>query len=990
MKEFIIAIKNHHLFGLLLLPAVIAKPKKGKNIFIQEFITPETIENYELDKNNIIKRITEITHVYSDKELFKRFSKKDSLKDFLQTVDNDLIEKQIRPFIERRIHKCLEMLKNSEYRIFEAEGKKTAIYAEDELKIRKNAAKTIFNFHRTAEGTKYFLSIEHNNTNISLKGKNGNVLVNKPCWLRLENNIYYFDDIDGKKLHPFFDREFILSPKRVERQYFERFVLDATAKYKVNAKGFDIVYDTETPQPVLYVLNDLSGDIAIKLMFKYQEFEVDYYEKQKVRRKIKFDNNNIEIKITERQTETENKFADLLIEKGLTFSKYGNFKIEATVQEYEMKNSFEMIEWFNTHHNTLVEEGFQIEQKATGAKFHLGDVNLKIDIKAKRNQDKHNDWFDIKGTVWFGKFEIAFASLFNNIRLRKREFKLPDGTIAIIPIEWFAKYSTVFENSLTDGKTLRLPAQHFMLINDVKADFKSNYYNKLRSLLQREYDDYELPQQLNAQLRSYQTTGYNWLMKLKECKLNGCLADDMGLGKTLQAISLISKNTENEPQNKIKEIVVKEKDMFGNVTKKIVKEMVTEKIKPNKTNLVIAPVSLIYNWMEEINKFAPHLRVIDYRGTDRHKLVPYFKTADVVITSYGTVRRGYELLKNYPFEYIILDESQLIKNPSSKGHIAVKSLKSKYRLILTGTPIENTLLDMWAQMNFLNPGLLGGQKYFRDKFLIPIEKQNNEDAKKRLTQIISPFIMRRTKAEVAKDLPELTEQVRYSQMSEEHYSLYEKEKSQIRNVLLEKQHEMADNMIAKIVLRGLMRLRLLANHPQLLFKDWEGECTKFNDIISSIENIIAENHKVLIYSSFVKHLDIYARYFDNNNIKYEMLTGKVKNREQVINKFKQDDKTNIFLITLKTGGVGLNLTEADYVFIIDPWWNPASENQAIARVHRIGQTENVFAYRFITKDSLEEKIIKLQQRKGELADRIIGDSAKIGKLSMEELKELFN
>jgi len=362
---------------------------------------------------------------------------------------------------------------------------------------------------------------------------------------------------------------------------------------------------------------------------------------------------------------------------------------------------------------------------------------------------------------------------------------------------------------------------------------------------------------------------------------------------------------------------------------------------------------------------------------------------DVIITTYGTVRNDKEILAKNEFFYLILDESQSIKNSTSKTYKAIMELRAKHKLVITGTPIENSLSDLWSQMNFLNPGILGNLAFFKRSFITPIEKHANEEQQEKLQLMIRPFVLRRKKNEVAKDLPPLMEEVRICAMATEQQKMYDKEKSVIRNTILSAIEKEGLNKSQFVVLQGLTKLRQLANHPSLLEKETEESSGKFDEIFRMLEDLIAEKHKVLIFSTFVTHLELIQTRIEKENWKYSKLTGQTTKRENVIRQFQDDPNNRIFLISLKAGGVGLNLTEADYVFIIDPWWNPAAENQAINRAHRIGQDKHVFVYRFITENSIEEKIQKLKERKSSLADKFINSNDPFEKITNEEIVELF-
>jgi SNF2 family DNA or RNA helicase len=408
-----------------------------------------------------------------------------------------------------------------------------------------------------------------------------------------------------------------------------------------------------------------------------------------------------------------------------------------------------------------------------------------------------------------------------------------------------------------------------------------------------------------------------------------------------------------------------------------------ESIQP--PSLIVMPTSLIHNWLNELKKFAPLLNVYVHTGSNRLQGVDFEKSIlgyQIVLTSYGIVRQDIHFLCNHLFHYIILDESQYIKNPASQIFYAVKQLRSTHKLALTGTPIENSLTDLWSQMDFLNEHILGKHGEFKARFR-ETNVVNDDEARQILLKIIEPFILRRTKEEVAPELPLLTHETIYCEMDDEQASIDNEEKNRVRNMLMEQTTGDEGRLFASSALSSLTRLRLIANHPAISIPNYEGASAKLEQIITLAEILFSENHKVLIFSSFVKHLQILANHFDDRGWKYSWLTGSTANREAVINQFNSDESIRTFFISLKAGGTGLNLTAADYVFIIDPWWNPASEMQAVSRAHRIGQDKRVTLYRFITKGTIEEKIRRLQQYKTKMTDALIRS-----RLSMQDIKEL--
>lgn len=526
----------------------------------------------------------------------------------------------------------------------------------------------------------------------------------------------------------------------------------------------------------------------------------------------------------------------------------------------------------------------------------------------------------------------------------------------------------------------------------------------------REYSDkkeYDTPTAIKATLRSYQKEGFSWMLHLQENNFGGCLADDMGLGKTLQTITMLQyiyplQATEQIiPSTATTQTTVFSSDQTGQLSffadedlssfAQVEQQEATVPIDTKPASLVVLPTSLLHNWKKEINKFS-RLSVYEYSGVNRLKskgIYRIFNRFNIILTTYGVLRNDIDLLEEYPFECIILDESQNIKNPDSVTYHSVIRLKGKHKLVLTGTPIENSLKDLWAQFNFINPGLLGTSDGFRSHFIVPITKEGNTRLEQKLQQLIKPFFLRRTKEQVAPELPALTEEVIYCEMLPDQEDMYKKEKNILRNALLK---ITAESQLAKnnfVALQGMTRLRLMANHPRMLMPDADVRSGKMEQILETYEMLISEGHKVLIFSSFVRYLNLLSEAFDRRNWKYAMLTGETTDREKEINRFKEKE-TKAFFISLKAGGVGLNLTEADYVFIIDPWWNPAAEMQAVSRAHRMGQTKQVMVYRFITSHSIEEKIIQLQEQKSRLAEHFITTNNPLSNLTDNEWKELLN
>ena len=468
-----------------------------------------------------------------------------------------------------------------------------------------------------------------------------------------------------------------------------------------------------------------------------------------------------------------------------------------------------------------------------------------------------------------------------------------------------------------------------------------------------------LPAGLKGELRPYQKAGYDWLQFLKDFSFGGCLADEMGLGKTVQVLSLL--------------LSEKERGV-------------------NRPSLVVVPRSLLFNWEAEIAKFTPAIKAYVHHGSKRPRtggrIWGYGR--DLVITTYGTLRRDKDLFGKKIFHYIILDESQNIKNPLSKTARAIFGMAAEHKLVMTGTPIENNSMDLWSQFAFLNPGLLGKIEYFKETFAKSIERDRDQERAKALRSMIYPFLLMRKKEMVAPDLPKKQVSVTYCEMDRKQRRVYDGVRDEIR-ADLERTMQAEGFLRARFkVLAGLMKLRQLCDHPRLVDESYTGGSGKFRVLMEMIPEVISKGHKVLVFSSFVKMLEVFRQEFEKRKIEFSYLTGKTRKRKEQVERFQNDPGVSAFLISLKAGGLGLNLTEADYVFIVDPWWNPAAEMQAIDRTHRIGQTKSVFVYKAIAKDSVEEKILKLQESKVELVKNVIAvDEGIFKKLDRDDIEKLF-
>ncbi|MBO6200255.1 MAG: DEAD/DEAH box helicase, partial [Chryseobacterium sp.] len=686
--------------------------------------------------------------------------------------------------------------------------------------------------------------------------------------------------------------------------------IQPATKKQLAEKSFD-----EKVEKIIY-LADQKEYISITPVMKYGNVEIPVFSRKQI-----FDaDQNGNVFQVERDDKEEIKLTATIMQQHSEFAE----QIEQYEYFYLHKDKFLDENWFLEAFEKWRNEGIVI----------LGFNELK---KNKLNANKAVvsiavvsgiNWFNTEIDVKFGKQKASLKQLHKSIRNKSKFVQLDDGTNGILPEEWMKKLNRYFDSGEIYDELLRLPKSNF---SEIKNLFDENVlskevseeietYNKALSENQN-IPETEVPAELNATLRDYQKQGLDWLNYLDDFNFGSCLADDMGLGKTLQIIAFILSQNKKHPQN---------------------------------TNLVIVPTSLLFNWQAEVEKFAPSINILTHYGANRIKNTLHFAGHEIVLTTYGMLLSDIRFLKEFNFNYVFLDESQAIKNPNSERYRAARLLKSRNKVVLTGTPIENNTFDIYGQLSFAIPGLLGSKQYFRDIYSIPIDKFENTKRATDLQQKIKPFILRRTKKHVAKELPDKTEMVIYCEMGEEQRRIYNAYEKELREYISAKdEHEIAKNSMH--VLTGLTKLRQICDSPALL-KDEEqfgDSSAKIEVLMEQIENKSSQ-HKILVFSQFVSMLDLIKEELQKRNISFEYLTGQTKNRAARVNEFQENANVRVFLISLKAGGTGLNLTEADYVYLVDPWWNPAVENQAIDRCYRIGQKKNVIAVRLICPNTVEE------------------------------------
>ena len=650
----------------------------------------------------------------------------------------------------------------------------------------------------------------------------------------------------------------------------------------------------------------------------------------------------------------EERFAELLNDYDPIFS-YGDF-FGAYLKDYDecLKEGW-LHKFFSFCTKNQVEVFGWKELKKLKNSLHSASVDLGIRSGL--------DWFEADVKLRFGDEEVPLEVLHPAIVRRDNYVQLSDGKRGIIPQEWIKKFETLIRAGTFSNGKIKISKLKYNLIDELygsiddeevlrEIEEKKNRLNKFSSI-----ETTPLPPIVNAELRQYQKEGFYWLNFLDHFGFGGCLADDMGLGKTLQMITFLAQ----------------------------------QKMQDRGTSLVVVPKSLLYNWSAELDKFCPSLKYLHYHGK-RNFDADEFAKYDIIITTYNTVMLDIPELKTFLFNYVILDESQAIKNPTSQRYKSACLLNARNRVVMTGTPVENNTFDLYAQFNFLNRGFLGTQKYFKDQYSSEIDIRRNADRAEELRKIVQPFLLRRTKQQVASDLPEKTEQVLKIQMGAAQRQVYQHYLEEIRKDILEKEHSEGQAHVKMRVIQGLTKLRQICNSPLLITKS-DFECRESAKIELLMDHILplVKTNKVLVFSQFTKMLGLIANTLQEEGVEFSYLDGKTKDRIELVDEFNNKEKNRVFLISLKAGGTGLNLTSADYVFLIDPWWNPAAEAQAIDRTHRIGQKNHVFAYKMVCEGTIEEKILELQSKKKQISDQLIQTQEGFVKnLSRKDIEVLFS
>ncbi len=926
--------------------------EKEELLELHQFLNPLRFVESDRDLLPVVRK-------FNDDELVKYVKKNlpfgDLLPDEVESVgarpSNDVRE-QLWEYLLPKYQKLLQRFNVHPFKFIRPQGKSSQLLnlpdiefgempAHPQLEVKKSGRKVTINLEWIIE-----------NNAVAFK----DVKLLNAALVLYKNKIYALSSLKEVIINEHFEPDGLKEiPTKEWPAYLRDYVMDWNSKIHVHfSEEFIERVSASKPQKIVY-LQERDNTFMIQPKLAYEGMEIG----------MNFHGDVIEphngiVKIVQRNPEIEAEFADEIkaLHNELTYNKReGTYQLSGAAV---LSNN-----WFFKFTKTLKDS--EIELRGLDRLRNLR-VNTNV-AETIINVSSGIDWFDATIELSFGDQKVSISDVKKALGSKQNYVKLGDGSLGMLPDDWLKKYSLLLKVGETKGNKVRLKKYHFSVLDELMAELDEGSILKeleskkvrLESIIDNDYSNTKAPDHLEAVLRPYQYAGFHWLKFLNEAGWGGILADDMGLGKTIQTLAFFQhyKNTHKTPRY-----------------------------------LVICPTTLMFNWENEINKFTPTLTKYIHHGPKRSVSPQIFEGYDVVITTYGTMRSDIKMLKDIEFDYVVLDESQSIKNPQSQVAKASLLLQSKNRLALSGTPLQNNTFDLYAQMNFLNPGMLGSREFFMSEFATPIDKFRESEAKVQLKQLTYPFLLRRTKEQVAKDLPEKTEIILYCEMGNEQRKIYEAYRNTYRSKILGMIEERGMERSQMHILQGLTKLRQICDSPAILKESEKlpNHSIKLDELSREIMENVGD-HKVLIFSQFLGMLGLIRQRLEEEKIHHVYFDGSSTStqREDAINEFQSNHDCRVFLISLKAGGIGLNLTAADYVYIVDPWWNPAVEQQAIDRTHRIGQTKNIFAYRLICKDSLEEKMLQLQESKRTLANDLVSDDNAIMKrLTKDDIAFLFS
>ena len=872
---------------------------------------------------------------------------------------------------------------------------------QDELHLNAEPLKLHAAFTKTDDGIDYRLTL---GDDIIPSAHHTQILCNNPSLFVIDHSLRQLGEgLGGKLLTPFLKKEIYHIPASIQAKYFRQFILKIVKKIDISSDGFDV--DNLHPQgkAVLMLQATTNGLYTLDTQFVYDTATFSSGDRREKSVTLHDDGKSVTFVCIWRNREWESSVTELL---------------DNELHRPQTASLQEMTAWLTTHDAVLTQHDIETQQR-TIHHYVIGEV------ERIHNDRWTGDWFQMHVTLIFPDgTQMALTDFRDAIINGDREVRLPSGNWFVIPDEWYAQYSAAMLFGLMKSRgtlTFHRSQQTVLPTEDLLPPTQ-----KAPAACDKEEKTLP-PQGLKATLRPYQLLGYRWMLSHQHGGTGCLLGDDMGLGKTVQTIAVIlhyfessasaptddrsredttdnglikdAGNSEDQADYSIirsdqvirsdrvirsnhiirskptsppvQTSLFSEEEMSGRAAKAMPSASSSQpdlrQQSGHRAVLVAAPSSVVFNWHDEFRRFAPSLRVVEYTGNARERAAKQSQlaNADVVLTSYPMLRNDIGVLSRLSFAIAVYDEAHAFRNNTSLLYQAVLKIHADFPIALTGTPMVNALDELWTLMSVLNPALLGDYETFQNNFIHPINVNLQDEHTAILRKLVAPYFLRRLRGDVLDSLPERQDEQVWCDMTEAQAALYEEEQSKMRNLLMDA--EQANNRI--VVLAAITRLRRLACSPKLEHK--EGDSGKVLEVFDRLEELRGTDHKVLLFSEFTSFLDVIAEEMKQRGWSYDMLTGQSRDREAIVKHFQQTPSCQFFLVSLKAGGEGLNLTEADYVFLLDPWWNHAAEEQAIARAHRSGQRRSVMVYRFITRGSLEEQIQKVQDKKDDLVKAII-------------------
>lgn len=957
----------------------------------EEFAGGDFIDKTTGIDDKELKRLVELCLWTQSDNLFaksgRNFSNK---KAFFEKADKTT-QRYVSSQVDQRITEAVAIAARIGVHVFFAPKPGEWLKQQNELHFDAEPLKLHAAFTKTDDGIDYRLTL--GDAIIPSKHR-AQVLCNNPSLFVIDHSLRQLDEgLGGKLLTPFLKKEIYHIPVSIQAKYFRQFILKIVKKIDISSEGFDV--DNLHPQgkAVLTLQASINGRYSLETQFVYDTATFTAANRREKSVTLHDDGANVTFVCIWRNREWEAAVTELLdnrLHRPQT----------ATLQE--------MTAWLTANEAVLAQHGIETLQRTTHH-YVIGEV--------KRLHDNRwtGDWFQMHVTLVFPDgTRMALTDFRDAIINGDQEVRLPSGNWFVIPDEWYAQYSAamLFGMMKSRGTLTFHRSQQTVLPTDDLVTATP----KIPETTTEEEKPLP-PHGLKATLRPYQLEGYQWMLSHQRGGSGCLLGDDMGLGKTVQTIAVIlhyfestasaltatqkddrahenltdnglsTKAADLDPQadyniirsnniirsksTKVQTSLFSDEEMSGHAPKAMPSSASAQPDLRQKAGhrpvLVAAPSSVVFNWHDELRRFAPTLRVVEYTGNARERAAKQslLAGADVVLTSYPMLRNDIGVLSRLSFAIAVYDEAHAFRNNTSMLYQAVLKIHADFSIALTGTPMVNALDELWTLMSVLNPALLGDYETFQNHFIHPINVNLQDEHTAILRKLVAPYFLRRLRGDVLDSLPERQDEQVWCDMTEAQAALYEEEQSKMRNLLMDA--EQANNRI--VVLAAITRLRRLACSPWLEQK--EGDSGKVQEVFDRLEELRDTDHKVLLFSEFTSFLDVIAKEMENRGWTYDLLTGQSRDRETIVKHFQQTPSCQFFLVSLKAGGEGLNLTEADYVFLLDPWWNHAAEEQAIARAHRSGQRRSVMVYRFITRGSLEEQIQKVQERKDDLVKAII-------------------